>query len=74
MERLRLDVHHSFHAIRSAAAGLLHDERHWIRFVHQAKFDVQMLLIPRIHENAAVQERSVNVCDHRPDVSAGIRT
>ncbi len=54
------------------AAGLLHDHRHGIGFVHQPQLAVRGFLRGRIHEHAALEENAMDVRHHRADVAAGI--
>ena len=55
------------------AAHLFNDERHRVALVHEAELAPGRVRGGRVHEDAAVLERAVNVGHHRADVAASVR-
>mmetsp|Transcript_104265 Transcript_104265/g.185304 ORF Transcript_104265/g.185304 Transcript_104265/m.185304 type:complete len:248 (+) Transcript_104265:229-972(+) len=54
------------------ASGLLHEKRHRCCFVEQSQLSVPILRVSWISKNATVEQGSVHVTDHGPDVTQGI--
>ena len=53
--------------IRSGGSGLLHDHRHGVGFIKQAKFARAFGIagISRVHEDAAAHQNAVHFSHHR---------
>lgn len=73
MDILRLQIEDALnlaleHACRGDPSSLLRDHGHREAFVQQPQFAFRRLLVCRIQEDAAIQERAVDVGDHGSDV------
>jgi hypothetical protein len=64
-----LDVHDAVLAVGGRATGLLHDEGHRIRLIHQPQLARHrgVARVGRVHEDAAAVQDAVHVGDHRGD-------
>ena len=56
-----------------SASHLFNDERHRVALVHEAQLALGRVRGGRVHEDAAVLERTVHVGHHRADVAAAVR-
>lgn len=66
----RLDREHSLHLrIHSLSTCVLHDHSHGRTLVQNPQFALRTLLVGRIREDTAVQQRAVRIRYHGPDVS-----
>ena len=54
-------------------ARSFHDEGHWVTLVEEAELALGRILGGGVGEAAAVHQGTVNVSDHRTDVTAGVR-
>src|SRR5688572_4226221 len=52
-----------------AASRLFRNEREWRRLIEQTQLPVRALAVRRVHENSAVQQGAMHVCDERADVA-----
>mmetsp|Transcript_17531 Transcript_17531/g.44460 ORF Transcript_17531/g.44460 Transcript_17531/m.44460 type:complete len:311 (+) Transcript_17531:201-1133(+) len=66
---IRHDVQDALKARGALAASLLHDHRHGVGLVEQAKFAVLALLVSRVQEDAAVEQGAVQIGHHRAYVA-----
>merc|ERR1719181_1845067 len=68
----RLDVHDAAAAGGRGATGLLDEEGHRRGLVEQPELAVLVLGVGGVAEDAAVEERAVDVADHGADVAARV--
>lgn len=73
MDALRDDVEDPLRARRREAARLLREQRHRERLVQHAQLAALALLVVRVPEDPAVDQRPVHVGDHRADVARAVR-
>jgi hypothetical protein len=72
VELTRLDVENAPMSVGGASARALRDHRHGGGFVEQAQLPAWVrgiLVVERIGEDAALEQRSMEVRDERADVS-----
>lgn len=69
VDMLGLDLEHPLHfTVHGFSTRILHDHRHGRTFIQNPQLALRGLLVGRVREDAAIQQRAVRVSDHAPDV------
>mmetsp|Transcript_45794 Transcript_45794/g.108609 ORF Transcript_45794/g.108609 Transcript_45794/m.108609 type:complete len:276 (+) Transcript_45794:355-1182(+) len=72
MELVRLNIHHTLFTRRGLAASLLGKHRHRVRLVQKPELALDVLGIGGVQEEATVEEGSVHVANHGPNVTEAV--
>mmetsp|Transcript_33393 Transcript_33393/g.81074 ORF Transcript_33393/g.81074 Transcript_33393/m.81074 type:complete len:204 (-) Transcript_33393:601-1212(-) len=59
-------------ASNGLSSRLLEDQGHWGSFVEKTELSVWVFLIPRVCEDSSVEKGSVDITDHRSNVSRAV--
>ena len=71
VDKVGLDFHDTLCSSGGNTSGLFHDERHRSSLVQQSELSVRVLGVTRVSENTSVEQSTVDITNHRSDVSAG---